>query len=113
MENYGHSMHFYGIITSGNGISGRNTSFDNVLADHKEVHIKRRSILSVADPEEEEQEHDHVAEQCDKNEDKESNIKLKSQREFSNLSDFSVYSANRFTMKHQDDKQIENNWNGA
>ena len=45
---------------------------------------------SVVDPDEQEQEHDHVAEECNKIEDKESNTQLKFQREFTNLSDDAV-----------------------
>ena len=51
-----------------------------MLDDHKEVCAKRRSILSNVDPNVEEQEHDHVVEERDRIEDKESNIQLKSQR---------------------------------
>ena len=46
-------------------------SLDSMLADHKEVCIKKRSMLHVVDPKEEEQEHDHVTEECDKIEDNE------------------------------------------
>ena len=79
IEDCGNSKNFYGIITSGNGKSGRKFSFDNVPDAHNEVHVKRRSILSVADPDEEDQEQDHVAEKCENIENKESNIQLKSQ----------------------------------
>ena len=34
---------------------GKWVSFDDFPADHKEMHTKRRSISSVANPEEEEQ----------------------------------------------------------
>ena len=51
--------------------SGCDVSFNGMLADHKEVCIKRRSTLHVVDPVEEEQEYDHVAEEYDKIEEKE------------------------------------------
>ena len=41
-------------------------SFDGVSAEHKQSHIERRSMLSVADLDEEEQRHDYVAEECEK-----------------------------------------------
>ena len=54
MEEYGNSRKFYGTMIIDNGKSGHNFSFDDMSAEHKEVHIKRRSMSSVADPEEEE-----------------------------------------------------------
>ena len=68
--------------------------------------VKRIITLCVAASEEEEQENDHEAEEYDKIEDKESNSQLKSHRKFLISLDDSVYSANRFVMKCQDDKQI-------
>ena len=78
--------------------------------DHKEVRVKRRNTLLVVDPEEDEQEYDHEVEECDKIEDdkKDSNAQLKLQREFEKLLDDTAYSAVKFVMKCQDDKQIEN-----
>ena len=61
MEEYGNSINFYG-TTSGNGKYGDNASLGDVLVEHKTFCIKRRNVLSVVDPDEEEQEHDHVAE---------------------------------------------------
>ena len=102
MEDYSNIINFNGTIISGNGKNGCSASFDDMPADYNEAHVKRRSMLSIVDPEEEEQEHDHVAKQCDENENKESNIKFKSQREISNLSNDDVCSTNRFVMKCQD-----------
>ena len=65
-------------------------------------------MTSVACPEEDEQKHDHVVEECDKIEGKESSSQLKSQREFTNLLDDSAHStAKFFFMKFQDGKKIE------
>ena len=52
-----------------------------------------------------------MAEECDKIEDdtKESNSQLKSQREFPKLSNDAAYFATKFSVKHHDDKKIENN----
>ena len=75
--------------------------------NHKEVRIERRSMSSVVDTDGEDQEHDNVVEECDKIEGKESNIQLKPQRYFENLSDDTVCSVNRFIMKYQDDKQTD------
>ena len=80
MEDYGNSRKFHGTVTSGNGKSGRNYSFDDSLANHKEERVKSRTTLSVADHEEEEKEQDHVTEECNKIEDEESNIQLKMHR---------------------------------
>ena len=66
-----------------------------MLADHKEVHAKRRSALNVEDHDKEEQEQDNAAEECDEIEDKESNIQLNSQQEFYNSSDKTAHSDNR------------------
>ena len=69
MEEHRNSRNFYGIITSGKGKSGCNASLDEMPAEYKKVHAKRRIMFPVADPEEEEQEHDHFAEECEKIED--------------------------------------------
>ena len=79
-------------------------TFDDVPANHKEVCVKRGSMLSLADPREQEQEHDNVAEECDKIENEELSIHVKSQREFGNLSDNNAHSASMFIMKYQYDK---------
>ena len=54
MEECGNIRNFYSATISGNEKSGFNDSFYDMLAEHKEVLIKRRSMLSVADPDEEE-----------------------------------------------------------
>ena len=80
IEYHGDSRNSHETMTSGNGKSGHNASFDNMPSDYKEVHAERRTTFSVVEPDEEEQEHNNVAEECDKIEDKESNSQLKSQR---------------------------------
>ena len=70
-----------------------------MLADDKEVYAKRRITLHVADPDKEGKESDHVAEEHDEIEDKESSAQIKSQREFTNSSDDASCPANRFVMK--------------
>ena len=107
MEDCGNSRKFHGTFISGNRKSGRNASFDIMPADHKEVRVERRNILSVADHDKEEKEHDHVVEECDKIEGKESSTQLKSWREFTNFSDYTMSSANRLAMRFQDDKKID------
>ena len=67
-----------GAIMSENAKSRYKSSFDDMLAGHKEVRTKRRNIFSVLDPDEEGQENDRLAKECDKIEEKESNIQLKS-----------------------------------
>ena len=89
------------------GKIGHNVSFDSLPDDYKEVHVERKNMMSVADHEGEEKENGHAADECDKIKDEESNIQLKSQREFSNLSDDAAYSAAKFAMKLQDDKKME------
>ena len=49
-------------------------------AECKESHAKRRIILSVAGLDEEEKEYNHVAEECEKIEGKESNTQQRSQQ---------------------------------
>ena len=71
MKDCGNGRKFYDKITSVNVKSGRNASFDNVLDDHKEARAKRRITPPVPAPDEEDQEHDHVVEECEKIEDKE------------------------------------------
>ena len=80
MDYFADSRNFCRTITCANSKSGNNAYFDSMLDDHKEVCAKRRSILSNVDPNVEEQDHDHVVEERDRIEDKESNIQLKSQR---------------------------------
>ena len=64
-------------------------------------------MLHVVDLDEEDQEHDHVVEDCEKIEDKEWNTQLKPQWEFANLLDDAECSTNALSMKHQDKKQTE------
>ena len=71
IEDYDNSRNFCGIITSGNRKSRCDVSFDVIPDDHEEVHIRRRSIISVVDTDKEEKEHDHMVEECNKIEDKE------------------------------------------
>ena len=92
---------------SSNGKSGHNVSFDDMPAGHKEVYIKRRNILSVACPDEEEEENYHIAEDLENIKDKESSDKLKPQREFPPLFDDATCSFNRFCMKYYDHKELE------
>ena len=63
--------------------------------EHKQAHVKRTNTLSVTDPDKEEQDQDHVSEECENFEDKESNAELKLQREFSASSDNGVCSAKK------------------
>ena len=53
-------------------------SFDDIPVEHKQCCVKKINTLSVVDLDEEEQEHDQVADNCENIEDKESKIKLKS-----------------------------------
>ena len=82
-------------------------SFNDITSEYKEVHAKITIILSVVDLDEEEQEHDHVSEEGEQIEDKESKIQLKSQREFSALSNDPVCSVNRFCMMCHHNKKVE------
>ena len=68
--------------------------------------------MPVVDLNEEEKEKDHVVEERDKVEDKDSNVHFKLQLEFLNSSDDIVHSANRCVMKFQDDKKIEKEFEG-
>ena len=65
MKEHGNSRNVHGTTISGNGWIRINFSFDGMLAGCKEVHTKRRNMFHYVDPDEEEQEHDHVAEECE------------------------------------------------
>ena len=112
MEDCGNSRIFYSMFTSRNGKSGHNVSFDNVTAEHKEVRVERRNTPSIVDPDKAQKEHDHVAEECDKIEDENSNVQLKSQREFNNLTCDAEHSTNGLAMKCEDKKNIGKNGMG-
>ena len=104
MEDCGNIRSFHSTIMRGNGKLGCNVSFDDVPADHKDVHDERRNTLCAACPDEQDKEHDNVVEECDKIENEELSIHVKSQREFGNLSDNNAHSASMFIMKYQYDK---------
>ena len=79
IEEQGSGIIFFSTIKSLNGKSECNVQLDGMPAKHKKHHTKRRNVLSIADLDEEEQEHDHVAEECENIENKKSNTQLKSQ----------------------------------
>ena len=76
MEDYRNIRIFYGTIISENGKSGNSASFDDIPDDYKEVHSKRRSMTPVVDPDKEDQDRNHVAEECEKIKEKDSNDQL-------------------------------------
>ena len=82
MEEHVNIRTFYGTRINDNGKYGHNVSFDEKLVENKKVHVKRGNMSSVVDPCEEEQECDHIEEECKNIEDKQSSTQLKSQREF-------------------------------
>ena len=96
IEEHRNRRNFCDSITSVNGKSGHNVSFNGMPDEHKQDRFKRRNVLSVTAPDEEEKENDHISEKFKKIEEKESNAQLKSQQEFSALSDNAVYSSNIF-----------------
>ena len=59
MESFRNSRNFYGTIINE---KLKVKSFNDFLDDCKEVHVKRRSMLSVAETEEEDQKQDNVVE---------------------------------------------------
>jgi hypothetical protein len=60
LKGYGNSRNFYGEILSGSGKTGYQIRFDDLPADHQDVFIKRRNLLTVLEEGEEEKHHDHV-----------------------------------------------------
>ena len=52
MKDYGDSKSFY--CHKRKWKAGYNASFDDMPAEHKEVHVKRRNMLCVVDPKEKE-----------------------------------------------------------
>ena len=103
-EECGNSRNLFFRIISGNAKFRYYVSFDDTQMEHKKIHVKLRNTLSNVDPDGEEQEHDHVVEECEKIGDKECNIQLKLQREFSNSSDDEISSAKNYFMKCNGDK---------
>ena len=79
IEEHENCINFHDALMSSNGKSGYNVSFDDMLAEHNQAHAKRRTMLSVADLDEEEHEYDYFTEESENIGDKESNIQLKSQ----------------------------------
>ena len=77
MEECLNRRNLYGTTKTINVKFGCSFSFDGMPAEHKKVYIERRNTLTVACPDEEEQENDHAAEDCEKIEYKESNAQLK------------------------------------
>ena len=104
LEENGNIRNFYGTIIRVNRKFRCYVSFDDMQAEHKKLHVKLRNTLSVLDPDEEEQEHDHVVEECEKIGEKECIIQLKLQREFSNLSYNEMCSAKNSFMNCNGDK---------
>ena len=92
-------------MTSSNGKIECNVSFDDMPVERKKFCAKRRSVLHVVDPDEEEQEHDHVADECENIVDKESKPQLKSQS--ATLTNDAAFLANAFFMKFYYAKQIK------
>ena len=70
IEKCGNKRNFYGTIKSGDRKCGWNASFNDMPVEQKKICIKRRSTLSIVDLDEEQQEHDHVEEDCEKIEEK-------------------------------------------
>ena len=66
MAEYGNSRNFYGTIISLNRKFRCYVSFDDMPEEHKKIHVKIRNTLSFEDLDEEEQEHDHIVEECEK-----------------------------------------------
>ena len=62
-------------------------------------YIRRKNVWSIADLNEEEQQKDHVENEHENVEEKESNVQLKSQRGFFTLPNDAVFSVNNFFYK--------------
>ena len=54
VEKFRNSRNFHGAKMSGNGKRGCNISFDSTLEENNQDHVKRRSNLSIVDPDQEE-----------------------------------------------------------
>ena len=108
MAEHGNSRNFYGTIISLNRKFRCYVSFDKMPEEHKKIHVKIRNTLSFEeDLDEEEQEHDHIVEECEKIGEKKCNIQLKLQQEFSISSNDEICSAKNSFMKWNGDKHWE------
>ena len=118
MEKYGNSRNFHGTILSGSGKTGYNIRFDDLPAGKQEVFVKRRTIIDVVDPAEEEKEYDHVVEDMhtspSKEKDKANSLPpmILCQQQFTNLNNDVVLDAATFDMKYEDENKDEKilNW---
>ena len=110
LEKFGNSRNFHGDIISGNGKTGYYINFDDLPSGLQKVYVKRRNIITVADKEEEEKEHDHANDEYHESTKKKEALvgcMLRSQKDFEKLDDDVVLSSNSFGMSYEDENKIE------
>ena len=111
LKGFPNNRNYHGTVISGSGKQGYSIRFDDLPTDHQDVYIKRRQLLTVLEPTEDEIEYDiHQAsmnEQMYTNGTRQTTQMHLSTETFLSLGDDTAWLATTFTM-HYGQRNVSN-----